>query len=167
MRINVNIEGADALTSRLYKLCNIENALLKGGEVVRAEAQANCPKDTGRLANSIVVQSEGGNSVLIGPTAEYGIYVEFGTGSKGDSSKPHTSKKGWVYFNERTGGFVYTTGQAPQPFLIPALYSQRDAVIAAIKENLNVYCGHGESSTLDYERKHNIFMGNCSYDDLY
>ncbi|MDD6489552.1 MAG: MBL fold metallo-hydrolase [Clostridia bacterium] len=39
--------------------------------------------------------------------------------------------------------------------------------IAAIKENLNVYCGHGESSTLDYERKHNIFMGNCSYDDLY
>ena len=69
MRINVNVEGIDALTSRLNKLCNIENALLKGGEVVRAEAQANCPKDTGRLANSIVVQSEGGNSVLIGPTA--------------------------------------------------------------------------------------------------
>lgn len=39
--------------------------------------------------------------------------------------------------------------------------------IAAIKENLNVYCGHGDSSTLDYERKHNIFMGNNSYDDLY
>lgn len=126
MQINVNIEGADALTSRLYKLCNIGNALLKGGEIVRAEAQANCPKDTGRLANSIV----------IGPTAEYGIYVEFGTGSKGDSSKPHTSKKGWVYFNERTGGFVYTTGQAPQPFLIPALYSQKDAVVEAIKQGL-------------------------------
>lgn len=136
MRINVNVEGIDALTSRLYKLCNIENALLKGGEVVRAEAQANCPKDTGRLANSIVVQSEGGNSVVIGPTAEYGIYVEFGTGSKGDSSKPHTSKKGWVYYNERTGGFVYTTGQAPQPFLIPALYSQKDAVVEAIKQGL-------------------------------
>lgn len=79
MRINVNVEGIDTLTSRLNKLCNIENALLKGGEVVRAEAQANCPKDTGRLANSIAVQSEGGNSVVIGPTAEYGIYVEFGT----------------------------------------------------------------------------------------
>lgn len=38
MRINVNVEGIDALTSRLNKLCNIENALLKGGEVVRAEA---------------------------------------------------------------------------------------------------------------------------------
>ena len=76
------------------------------------------------------------SSVVIGPTAEYGIYVEFGTGSKGDSSKPHTSKKGWVYYNEKTGGFVYTTGQAPQPFLIPALYSQRDAVIAAIKQGL-------------------------------
>ena len=30
MRINVNVEGIDALTSRLNKLCNIENALLKG-----------------------------------------------------------------------------------------------------------------------------------------
>ncbi len=39
--------------------------------------------------------------------------------------------------------------------------------IAAIKGNLNVYCGHGESSTLDFEREHNIFMGNNIYDDLY
>lgn len=88
------------------------------------------------LNENIVVQSEGGNSVLIGPTAEYGIYVEFGTGSKGDPSKPHTSKKGWVYYNEKTGGFVYTTGQAPQPFLVPALYSQKAAVIDAIRQNL-------------------------------
>ena len=71
MRINVSVDGTDALISKLNKVCNIENALLKGGEVVRAEAQANCPKDTGRLANSIVVESEGGNSVVIGPTAEY------------------------------------------------------------------------------------------------
>ncbi len=39
--------------------------------------------------------------------------------------------------------------------------------IAEINENLNMYCGHGESSTLDFEKKHNIFMGNISYDDLY
>jgi len=136
VNISIKIDGIDNVISRLNNACNIENALLRGGEIVRAEAQANCPKDTGRLANSIVVQSEGGNSVVIGPTAEYGIYVEFGTGSKGDPSKPHTSKKGWVYFNESTGGFVYTTGQAPQPFLVPALYDQKEAVIEAIRQGL-------------------------------
>lgn len=85
MNISIKINGIDNVISRLNNACNIENALLRGGEIVRAEAQANCPKDTGRLANSIVVQSEGGNSVVIGPTAEYGIYVEFGTGSMGNA----------------------------------------------------------------------------------
>lgn len=136
MNISIKVDGINDVIAKLNNARNIENALLCGGEIVRAEAQANCLKDTGRLANSIVVQSEGGNSVLIGPTADYGIYVEYGTGSKGDPSKPHTSKKGWVYFNERTGGFVYTTGQAPQPFLVPALYSQKDAVIEAIRQGL-------------------------------
>lgn len=136
MNISIKVDGINNVIAKLNNARNIENALVRGGEIVRAEAQANCPKDTGRLANSIVVQSESGNSVLIGPTADYGIYVEYGTGSKGDPSKPHTSKKGWVYFNERTGGFVYTTGQAPRPFLVPALYSQKDAVIEAIRQGL-------------------------------
>ena len=39
--------------------------------------------------------------------------------------------------------------------------------IASISENLNMYCGHGESTTLDFEKEHNIFMGNITYDDLY
>ena len=85
---------------------------------------------------SIEVQNFDGTSVVIGPTAEYGVYVEFGTGSKGNSSVAHTSKEGWVYYNEKTGGFVYTTGQAPQPYLIPALYSQKDAVVDAIRQGL-------------------------------
>ena len=136
MNISIKVDGIDNVIGKLNNARNIENALIRGGEIVRAEAQANCPKDTGRLSDSIVVQSESGNSITIGPTADYDIYVEYGTGSKGDPSKPHTSKEGWVYFNERTGGFVYTTGQAPQPFLVPALYSQKDAVIEAIRQGL-------------------------------
>lgn len=136
MNISVKVEGVEGFISRLRQTTNIENALLRGGEIVRAEAQANCPKDMGRLANSIVVKAADGTSVLIGPTAEHGIYVEYGTGSKGDPSKPHTSKTGWVYFNEHTQSFVYTTGQAPQPFLVPALYSKKDEVVAAIKQGL-------------------------------
>ena len=39
--------------------------------------------------------------------------------------------------------------------------------IAALEGNLHLYCGHGEDSSLDFERANNIFMGNVFYDDLY
>lgn len=50
--------------------------------------------------------------------------------------------------------------------------SSRDMVrsvakLARIKGNPRVYCGHGESSTLDEERKNNIFMEKACHDDLY
>lgn len=140
MAISYTIEGIDGLLAKLDTLgaasgSALNKALLRGGEIVRAQAAADCPVDTGRLRSSIVVEA-GDGYVTIGPTAHYGIYVEFGTGAKGDPSVSHTTKKGWVYYNKKTGGFVYTTGQAPQPFLVPALFSQKDAVIETIKDGL-------------------------------
>lgn len=139
--IGIQIEGMGELREKLGKLASgassgLAKGLMKGGEIVRAEAAANCPVDTGQLRQSIVVEQQSGTSVTVGPTADYGIYVEFGTGSKGDPSVGYTTKDGWVYFNEKTGQFVYTTGQAPQPFLVPALFSQKDAVIEAVKQGL-------------------------------
>ena len=141
MNISIRLEGIGELTTRLDKIVNgadsgLMNGLMRGGEIVRAEAQANCPVDTGELRRSITVEQADGTSVTVGTNLAYGIYVEFGTGSKGDSSVAHTAKAGWVYYNEKTGSFVYTTGQAPQPFLVPALYSQKDAVIEAIKQGI-------------------------------
>lgn len=104
------------------------------GEVVRAHAVANCPVATGRLKGSIVSQVDG-DSVAIGPTADYGIYVEFGTGSKGDKAVSHTSKRHWTYYS---GGRFYTTsGQAPKPFLVPALKNNISEIIAKFKEVYN------------------------------
>ena len=95
---------------------------------------ANCPVATGRLKGSIVSQVDG-DSVAIGPTADYGIYVEFGTGSKGDKAVSHTSKRHWTYYS---GGRFYTTsGQAPQPFLVPALKNNISEIIAKFKEVYN------------------------------
>lgn len=138
MNISIKLEGLEDVLGKLDKLAGgadsgLKRGLMKGGELVRAEAAANCPVDTARLRDSIVVEDAGGNAVSVGTNVEYGVYVEFGTGSKGDPSVAHTTKSGWVYYNQQTGGFVYTTGQAPQPFLVPALYSQRDAVIEAVK----------------------------------
>lgn len=67
---------------------------------------------------------------------------------------------GDTIMSRTTGRMDFPTGNSHEMF-------ESVKKIAAIKENLNVYCGHGENSTLDYERKHNIFMGNCTYDDLY
>ena len=62
MNISIKVDGINNVIAKLNNARNIENALIRGGEIVRAEAQANCPKDTGRLANSIVVQSEVGKN---------------------------------------------------------------------------------------------------------
>ncbi|NLZ95787.1 MAG: HK97 gp10 family phage protein [Bacteroidales bacterium] len=139
--MNIRIEGINELVNKLNKLVDgadsgLQKGLLEGGELVRSDAVMNVPVDSGELRESIVVELLDKTAVAITATAEHGIYVEFGTGSKGDSSVSHTTKKGWVYFNENTNSFVYTTGQAPQPFLVPALFNQKDAVIQAIKNGI-------------------------------
>lgn len=134
MNISVNIRGIDGVIGMLNDVASaacMQRALAAAGEVVRADAAANCPVDTGRLKGSIVCNVEG-NSALIGPAAEYGIYVEFGTGSKGAAGVAHTSKKTWTYYK---GGQFYTTrGQAPQPFLVPALKNNVSEIAAKFKE---------------------------------
>ena len=79
--MNFSIEGIDDVVDKLTQYASgdkIQRGLAMAGEVVRAHAVANCPVATGRLRGSIVSQVDG-DSVAIGPTADYGIYVEFGT----------------------------------------------------------------------------------------
>lgn len=136
--MNFSIEGIDNVVDKLTQYATgdkIQRGLAMAGEVVRAHAVANCPVATGRLKDSIVSQVDG-DSVAIGPTADYGIYVEFGTGSKGDKSVSHTSKRHWTYYS---GGRFYTTsGQAPQPFLVPALKNNISEIIMKFREGYGV-----------------------------
>lgn len=109
----------------------LHNALAQAGEIVRADAVMNCPVDTGRLRGSITSTVEG-NSAVVGTNVEYGIYVEFGTGSKGDKSVAHTTKEKWTYYS---GGHFYTTsGMKARPFLVPALKNNKDKITKLIKE---------------------------------
>ena len=136
MNISVKIEGIDSVNSMLEGFVNggrFRDALAAAGEVVSADAKANCPVDTGYLRNSIAVQVDG-NSAVIGPSADYGIYVEYGTGSHGNSSVAHTTKGSWVYC--KNGRFYTTSGQPARPFLVPALTNNVDAIIAQFKAAL-------------------------------
>ena len=67
---------------------------------------------------------------------------------------------GDTIMSRTTGRMDFPTGNSREMY---------DSVqkIASIKKNLNLFCGHGASTTLDYEKTHNIAMGNIKCDDLY
>lgn len=51
---------------------------------IEADAKVAAPVDTGNLRNSISTEVDGdGMGGVVGPTAEYGIYVELGTSVMG------------------------------------------------------------------------------------
>lgn len=50
----------------------------------QALAVAKAPRKTGELANSIQTQWVDLLTAIIGPTVLYGVFVEFGTGSRGE-----------------------------------------------------------------------------------
>lgn len=54
-------------------------AVRKAATDIEAGAKAIAPVDTGNLRNSIGTSMHGPLSAEVGPTAHYGIYVEFGT----------------------------------------------------------------------------------------
>lgn len=39
--------------------------------------------------------------------------------------------------------------------------------LAELEGDFRMFCGHGDNTTLEYEREHNYAMRNGSYDDLY
>ena len=77
-------------------------AIAAGAETVKEHAQSICPVDTGALRDSIAV-SQNGTSAQISANTDYAAYVEFGTSK-----------------------------MAAQPYLVPALLGNENAIISAI-----------------------------------
>lgn len=66
---------------------------------------------------------------------DYAVYVEFGTGTKGDPSVPHTAKPYWTY-QLPNGRYVCTNGMEARPFLRPAFNEQKSKCMKRIKATL-------------------------------
>ena len=98
----------------------LDRALLEAGEKVRVRAVLLCPVDTGELRSSIRVQRLSRGVVAVGTNKEYAPYVEYGTGTLGDSAVPHTSKQEWRWQDEQ-GNWHTSHGSPAQPFLRPAV----------------------------------------------
>lgn len=140
------IKNLDKLQRKLTKLKDIETkkVIEKASGYVRDEARKLVPVDEGQLKQSIsykVVSENKKHTGIVFTNLEYAPYVEFGTGPKGQENHkgispeitPKYSLKGWSYFDDKTGKFIYTKGQKAQPFLYPALHKNRKKIKEFIK----------------------------------
>ena len=86
--------------------------------------------DTGNLRNSVqttedIIVRDTDTQVSIGIecTTDYGLFIEFGTGIKGDPAIPHVDKSAWYAPDpDEPGEFILRFAQHPRPFMRPALY---------------------------------------------
>lgn len=111
---------------------------------------------TGHLANSIgitITQEPNQRIAHIGTNLEYAIYVEFGTGPKGQANHEGISPDAhpiyhqgpwwihesqvdpdaaeayhWFYIETDEGKFYRVTGQPARPFLYPAIHNQEEKI---------------------------------------
>ena len=92
---------ADLLKSESTAKKMASLAIRKTALDCQASAQRRAPVDTGALRNSIGTEfGDSGMSALIGPTVNYGAYVEFGTSRM--SAQPYMSPA----MDEVTPGFI-------------------------------------------------------------
>ena len=131
MGINIEIDGLDNILDNLENISSkldgaVQNGVAKGGKAIQAQCKAECPVDTGELRNSIVEETTGGGGKYtseIGPTVDYGIYVEMGTGIyAGERQTP------WRYQDSK-GQWHTTRGQRPQPYMEPGFEAGKDEAV--------------------------------------
>ena len=145
----VSIKGVDRLTQRFNKIANMElrPAMNKATQLVHGQAKDLAPVDKGDLAGSIHMQVKDTGKELQGrvyTNKEYAAYVELGTGVKGNGTYPYQIEgftpvykdKGWAYFDEDKGEWIYTKGQKAQPYMYPALNMHKKTIKRILKDGV-------------------------------
>ncbi|WP_397537872.1 HK97-gp10 family putative phage morphogenesis protein [Rummeliibacillus pycnus] len=101
--------------------------------LIQSEARALAPESSGFLRQSIVVDtSVDGLTALISVGADYGIYIEYGTGIY--ATNGNGRKDGWVFYDERYGEFVFTKGMKAHPYWFPAIEIGRKYYVQEMKK---------------------------------
>jgi HK97 gp10 family phage protein len=140
--MEMNLEGLDEVKRLLnaFKVKKgVESAVREAAFKIAGDAKDAAPVDTGRLRGSIRPESVMVNaSEIVGrisANTEYAVYVEFGTGQRGEASPaPPKSPEEADYTHE-------WAGMAARPFLYPAFKENkewaaekvRNAVLRALK----------------------------------
>lgn len=131
--MNFHVQGDTELVAQLGILGGAElmDALRDCGEWVSEDAFAAAPVDRGELKNSIRIRLQP-NYVDIVAEADHARYVEYGTGLF-TTKQTFAKHIPWNY-QDRDGHWHRTSGQHPQPFLIPALENNRRRILERLKK---------------------------------
>lgn len=120
-RLQAKLSHINASAKQLAPGINKATAIISG------RAKANCPVDTGALRSSIHASPANisGETVTgkVSTSVEHAMYVEYGTGVKGDGSYPYPNS---------SLAYSSTPGQIAQPYLYPAaasVESQLDDIV--------------------------------------
>lgn len=106
--------------------------LLSACILVQGQAVLLAAVQTTRLQGSIDYLVDENELVgYVGTNVEYAVYVEFGTGEFAENGRGR--KGGWVY-QDPSGEWFFTYGQAPQPYLRPAFRRNRTQIEALAKQ---------------------------------
>ena len=134
--MNIEFDGIEELLVRLDKMSDItkvQDSLSKATLLVEKEAKQNAPKDTGALRRSITSKVEGLKGTVFTPL-EYAPYIEYGTGLFAEAGNGR-KKVPWNYKDDE-GNWHSTSGMKPQPFMRPALNSNREKIKKILKEGV-------------------------------
>ncbi len=137
MANDIRIEGLNEVLARIEKIGSVEQAQQALGQacaLVERSAKQKAPKGEGDLRRSITSKVEGLVGIVFTPL-EYAPYVEYGTGIHAEGGNGRKDVP-WAYVDEKTGELIWTSGQEPQPYMRPALYDNKQAIMAILKEGL-------------------------------
>lgn len=141
----LKIKNIDRLTRKLNDLVDMDlnKSMNDAVKIVHANAKSLAPTNKrgggGTLAESIHMDVDKKPNQIIGrvyTNLEYAMYVEFGTGIKGNGTYPYDIEgvsltyrdSGWCYWDEKEEKWIYTTGQKAQPYMYPALKNNEKAI---------------------------------------
>lgn len=147
----ITIKNVDKLTHKLNKIADIDlkKTMSKAVTIVHGQAKSLVPPNgTGALAGSIrmdVKKLPNGYEGRVYTNLKYAMYVEFGTGVKGNGTYPYKleginltyKNKGWCYWSDKEDKWIYTTGQIAQPYMYPALKNNEKYIKKLFKEGVN------------------------------
>jgi hypothetical protein len=131
MNLTLKIQGIENIQHDLGLLVNpgkISKTLEQSAMLVTGEAMRYCPVDTGRLQKSITPWKISDFSWMIGATADYADYIEFGT----YKLKAGTVQAPYIYASARTGKYP-----SYRPFLRSALWDCQQRIIDLFNEAIN------------------------------
>ena len=138
--MSVEFDGLEDIIEKFEKLADkdtLESNIKKACALVEGTARENAPKDSGALRRSIESKVESSNTEVKGivfSPLEYAPYVEFGTGLFAE--KGGRKDVPWAYKDDKSGELIFTKGQKPQPYLRPALHSNREKITEILKRGL-------------------------------